>query len=417
VRPDAPPERATVRSSPGAPLPPRSARTMLSLSPARTMRRWLRLSLMVLLFAAIADLPDAEAQRRRGRRGGGGGGFASGNSLFGPRGMKRGGRAAKAAADAPPPAAPKAIAAPKGGRLAADESRYLKLLADIDRRLAEDARERSRSEQRTDALGFELPRIAETGQVDWVAVQRPIFETADYDSSGWLSFREVRDSLGVQRDEFALYDHDRDGRIGSREFSARYADVVVRTGSFRIPKPKDDAIRSLPRTAEQLRNAFDRDSDGALQVSEIGTMLGEYRRRELDPGVLLETLDQDASGAIDGAELFQLGRVLTATFLLPSDDEVDRPRSRSVEELFGRATPRPGLSSIEGPPWIPGPVPHFRRLDWNGDGFVTGDELHVLQGGASLGTRLGAVLAALDLDEDGRIAEREFLTALSTLRK
>jgi hypothetical protein len=37
-----------------------------------------------------------------------------------------------------------------------------------------------------------------------------------------------------------------------------------------------------------------------------------------------------------------------------------------------------------------------------------------LQGSASLGARTGAVLAALDLNEDGAIDEREFAAAIAT---
>ncbi len=380
------------------------------------------------LLGALA--PDLHAQRGGGRRGGGGRGGASG-ALFGAQRGARGGAGAtfgaqrgrgKGAANAAPlgakpqPAPP--TTAPKAAALQADEQRFRRFLSDIDKKIAAADEGHAATDEQLDALGFDLPAGVEPGSVEWRNLQRPIFQTCDYDGGGWLSFRELQAAIAIDRDEFFAYDRDRDGRVGPREFTARYDDVVAKSGAFRLPKPKDAGGRIEPRSADQLRGAFDSDGDGGLDADELAAMLVDYGREELAPDVILGKVDLDGSTRVDGAELFQLSRLVSVAFVLPTPEESARARAGSVEQLFGGVVERPThTSSVTEPPWMPGPVPHFRRLDLDGDGYIGADEMKELQGSASLGVRVGAVLATLDLDEDGRISAREFLTALTTARK
>lgn len=387
----------------------------------------IRTVLTLTCLLAVGLAPDALAQGRRGggRRGGGRGQRSQRTSagisgVFGPSKNLVGGTLPAAPPlganlNAPAPV----TSAPKGAALAAGEARFLDLVAEIDKKLAESDRARAGLETSASATAMTLPGGVEPGTQEWRNLQRPIFLGIDYDESGWLSYREMRDALDADRPEFALYDRDHDGRVTSREFMLRYDEVVARSGMFRLPRPKPENAGNEPRSAEALRQAFDLDGDGALDARELAAMVveGGSRSPESDATALLRAADGDGDGRLAGEELFQLARILSYARVTP---EAGRGAGaakvpQTLEELFGRVQERPAsASSAELPPWIPGPVPHFRRIDVDGDGVVSSEDLRRLQGSATVGTRIGAVLAALDLNEDGVIDAREFAAAIAT---
>lgn len=238
------------------------------------------------------------------------------------------------------------------------------------------------------------------------------FAICDQDGDLLISFKEAQASLGLDRAQFAVYDTDSDGMISQAEFRRRYLAIVDAGGSFPPPKAKTVAPAAIPASAEQMLESYDKNKDGALDVSELDAALVEIGASRLDPEALLEQLDHDGSGALDPAEIDDL-----LVLLKPGSSERRGPPPKSIDELFGKLTPRssPGGGPAQ-PPHIGGPVGSFRRLDLDGDGHVTFDELNELQRPFVLPVRPASVLAALDTDGDGTISAAEFRAAMESTR-
>lgn len=369
--------------------------------------RWLKLT--ALIAVALWTLaPDADAQRRGGGRGGRGGGGRRAGRAVGRQ------RAAPTPAPAPTRAQPSApTTAPKGGQLKNAEDQFRAMLARIDRAIAESERRSQAGDESTAPLGQALPSDVERGTLEWRALQRPVFMTADYDHNGWLSFREARASLGFERAEFALYDKDRDARISLREFGVRYDEVVAQTGAFRVPIPDEAGLGAKNASPAALRNEFDADGDGTLDAQELTRLMARWNRPDLSPENILDKLDLDGDDKLGHAELATLAHLSEASLLSAGDGASGR-RAADVVELFGARTPREsGPGAARAPERVVGPVPHFVRLDLDRNGFVTLAELLALQDGSSIYTRPNAVLAALDLDGDGKLSAKEFASGFS----
>jgi len=243
-------------------------------------------------------------------------------------------------------------------------------------------------------------------------IAQEYFETCDHDGNGWISFREASESLQLERGEYAIYDRDQDGRVSRPEFAARYRALLESTGAFRIPRPRGPEGGPPARDPQQLRNAFDQDADGALDSAEMDRLLRAYDREELALDVVLDKLDRDLSKKIEGSELDQLSRLIaTGEELVPLETGASAPLS--LKELFGKVELRGlGVDSAPEPPRIAGPIGHFSRLDLDGDGRIRLGDLQKLQSPLLLEVRASAVLATLDLDEDGGLSEQEFLLLL-----
>ena len=111
---------------------------------------------------------------------------------------------------------------------------------------------------------------------------RAWFFTADYDGSEWISFREAAAACALEREAFRVYDHDNDGRMLLGEFLYYYNDRMSRTGNFRDPIAKPHTKTPPKRTPEQLRNAYDRDLDTHINLSELNDILSDYRRGDVE---------------------------------------------------------------------------------------------------------------------------------------
>lgn len=176
------------------------------------------------------------------------------------------------------------------------------------------------------------------------------FKIADYNGDAWISYREGRESLDLDRSRFARMDTDSDGRIDAREFQEVFEMTVRKVGEFPPPKPDPEG--------------------GPVEIPAFDS------------------------------EAFARG--------------ADFQPAASINELFGRAEARSmELGSTRQPPFIAGPIPHFRRLDLDLDGEITNDDLEELLRPIQVSTRIRAVVAIMDTDESGGISRAEFDAAMT----
>lgn len=251
-------------------------------------------------------------------------------------------------------------------------------------------------------------------------LEQVYFLTCDLDSSNWLSFRELRDALDVERDEFFQYDIDKDGRIGRGEWRTRYWYVVDNTGGFPPPEAPPRPVPADPG----MPLSFDFNSSGVLEIGELARYL-EDLQLSVEAHFVLRNLDKDRNGTLGPEEVEALMPALTEYEPESADvieDPVPAPEDEEVEEeptsvidLFGERFPREtnfGVAPM--PARIVGPVGHFHRLDFDGDGHVSEDDLMDLLRPASVGVRAAAVIAAFDGNGNGTLEPDELTRAFES---
>jgi len=233
----------------------------------------------------------------------------------------------------------------------------------------------------------------------------------DYDLNARVSFSEAHMALGFDRARFQLYDKDRDGLMALAEFDKHYRDSLRYGNRFRRPAAAPKRDRAPVRTPEQVRNAYDADLDSKIDLEELTLIILDYRRPDLEPGQVLSGVDIDRDEHLDLIELAGLDEILNPVAILPGDDG-GRDLPESIMELFGHEIAR-GTESVgpPQPPLIVGPLPHFQRLDKDGDGMISVSDLKELMRPLQIPVRITTVLNTLDLDGDGQLSPEELVKA------
>ena len=186
------------------------------------------------------------------------------------------------------------------------------------------------------------------------AMAATYFKVADYDGNGWISYREASESLGIDRRRFSVYDGDRDGRITLEEYTRVFINTFEKLGAVPPPVPNPD-----------------------------------------DPNAL------------------RLADLLAEAEEPPEVEVVEAPLPKTVLELLGTVTPRSNDDrGAPQPGQIVGPVPSFHRLDYDGNGGISHENLEVLARGSGLDLRLSTLLASLDQNGDGVIDQSEFTASM-----
>ncbi len=248
-----------------------------------------------------------------------------------------------------------------------------------------------------------LSFAAQRGGDDAAGAAGAYFGMADWNADGHVSFKEAQQSMGLDRQAFATFDTDRDGRIQLNEFVARYTTIVERGGVFLAPTPKPESKAPDTQSPEQLLALYDEDKDGGLSESELVRFVADSKNRDLDPATLLSSFDRDASKRLENAELAEMKAKLDS-----KASSADTSSKKTLADLFETRTPREAKTAAgREPARIAGPARDFVRLDEDGDGAITVKDLLELQRPTTMPVRPQAILSTIDTDGDGRITPAE----------
>ena len=234
------------------------------------------------------------------------------------------------------------------------------------------------------------------------------FRGCDVNDNQWLSYFETKRTLLFSKDLFQSYDRDRDGRINRKEFD-QYYDYTSGKGLFKRPRR---LTKPTPpeRDANQLLIAYDSDLNGSISRAEAARFLRDYSSVDLDVETLFPRADRDESNALDQDEIETLS-IVVRRLNAPSSGDTGPAPNVTLDTLFLQVVKSPTRSA---PDRIEGPVTPFRRLDFDGNGVISKEDLSALQLSALRGLRPSTILHTLDKNQDGVLSRDEFLESLES---
>ncbi|HIF39958.1 MAG TPA: hypothetical protein EYQ74_02510 [Planctomycetes bacterium] len=265
-----------------------------------------------------------------------------------------------------------------------------------------------------------------TGQTTFVDADQILewFTICDHNSNSWLSFSETSISLHFSRKRFQAFDSDRDGRFAHSEFEEFYRYSILDGRAFTPPAPVARKPKPPHRSAIQLRNAYDTDLDRVLSSSELSNLLVDYGIESSSAEAIILSLDESGEGMLSPTEMTVLPSVLHPVDLGNGRTAPTTPGApKSLLELFGTPLDRfvdsdsAHSTAAPLPPLIIGPVPLFRRLDLDNDGFITVDDLEQLLRPMRVSVRPHTVINTLDGNGDFKLSPEEFHRALGGIDK
>jgi Ca2+-binding EF-hand superfamily protein len=209
----------------------------------------------------------------------------------------------------------------------------------------------------------------------------------------------------VSLEQFVGFDKNGDGYLREAELPEGWLARFDRSGDGSISKTEFVEINSRPEKLRRLHpmrdararaadttRSFDRNKDGVIQREE-------YPGRD----DIFRGADRNRSGALEAGEVLQL-----------AEEEIDdiRKRLRSPGKNEFLVLFDVDKDNRVGADEYDGPAAAFRKYDVDGDGVVTYDELYPakMRNEKDEGPKpeqLTAV-ATLDKDEDGKVARAEF---------
>lgn len=234
--------------------------------------------------------------------------------------------------------------------------------------------------------------------------QEAIFKKLDKNSDGKLVPDEIPEEQGRYFDRLVrLGDKDDNGELSKAEFDAavKRSDAPVQGGGFERGGPGGPGGRPM-FDFKQMLERLDKNKDGKISKDEApeegpGRMLREMMTRQNkdsltaedferarqafgggpggrpEPGEFLKRLDKNGDGKLQKDELPEpLQERLARVF-----EKLDKKELTGEE--FGRALaelgPPGGAPGAGGPGGRPNPEEQFKRMDANGDGKVTLEEV------------------------------------------